>query len=356
MPRSLVVFLVFLRLAIGWHFLVEGWQKVQSPRPFSSAGYFGEAPGPLGKAVRWWNGNPDQEALALLTPKPAEDATTKEPQSRCPDLLKQRWQAWLDAYMAHYDFDSEQKQLARAKLEQAEADVVVWLTYRVPATEADRAQDKLYDTNTKLVTRSLERSDDAKLRMTVEDRLAEYRDKLRALADANDRLWKFGRDVEGPKLRQAKGDVVKIRTDLLAELDTRTKAFQKSIEDLRTSEQKAMGRLPENKPSGPIVWIDAITPWMLVAIGCCMLVGLFSRTSALLAAGFLFMTYLAVPALPWYPTPPASEGNYLVVNKNLVEMLALCVLVTVPTGRWFGLDALLHQTRKAIFGEKPTKV
>ena len=53
------------------------------------------------------------------------------------------------------------------------------------------------------------------------------------------------------------------------------------------------------------------------------------------------MTYLAVPALPWLPTGPPGEGNYLFVNKNVIEMLALFALAGIPTGRWFGVDALV---------------
>ena len=60
MLRSTIVFLVLLRLAIGWHFLFEGLDKLRSMwigptennRPFSSAGYFREAPGPLGGWMR----------------------------------------------------------------------------------------------------------------------------------------------------------------------------------------------------------------------------------------------------------------------------------------------------------------
>ncbi len=54
------------------------------------------------------------------------------------------------------------------------------------------------------------------------------------------------------------------------------------------------------------------------------------------------MTYLTIPPWPWLPTPPMSEGSYLFVNKNVVEMLALCVLATTYTGRWFGVDGLIY--------------
>ena len=77
-PRVFV--LLALRLAIGWHFLVEGFQKVQSRyligetitnRPFSSAGYFREAPGPLGGFVRWTAGDPDEGASPGSEPGPS---------------------------------------------------------------------------------------------------------------------------------------------------------------------------------------------------------------------------------------------------------------------------------------------
>ena len=70
----------------------------------------------------------------------------------------------------------------------------------------------------------------------------------------------------------------------------------------------------------------------------------------MLAAGFLLMTYFIAPPWPWLPTPPNVEGNYLYVNKNVVEMFALLALATTASGRWFGVDALVHWTLGALFG------
>jgi uncharacterized membrane protein YphA (DoxX/SURF4 family) len=100
-------------------------------------------------------------------------------------------------------------------------------------------------------------------------------------------------------------------------------------------------------------YVDLLTTFVLCAVCIVLLVGLFSRLSALLGAGFLLMTYLAVPALPWLPAAGPSEGNYLFVNKNLIEMLALLVLASVPTGRWFGLDALLYSMGATMFRKRP---
>jgi uncharacterized membrane protein YphA (DoxX/SURF4 family) len=78
-------------------------------------------------------------------------------------------------------------------------------------------------------------------------------------------------------------------------------------------------------------------------IGAGLLLGLLTRTNCLLAAGFLALTYGCTPPFPWLPVPPNNEGYYAYVNKNLVEMLALLALATTASGRWFGLDALLHE-------------
>jgi uncharacterized membrane protein YphA (DoxX/SURF4 family) len=89
-------------------------------------------------------------------------------------------------------------------------------------------------------------------------------------------------------------------------------------------------------------WIDLSTMYGLTVLGACLLLGLFSRTAAVLSAGFLLSTYLCFPPFPWLPAAPNNEGYYLFVNKNLIEMLALLALATTASGRWFGLDAVIH--------------
>ena len=52
------------------------------------------------------------------------------------------------------------------------------------------------------------------------------------------------------------------------------------------------------------------------------------------------------------PTPPNTEGNYLFVNKNVIEMFALLVLATTASGQWFGVDSLISWMFGALFGRK----
>jgi uncharacterized membrane protein YphA (DoxX/SURF4 family) len=356
MTRSAAFFLILLRLAIGWHFLVEGFQKIPSEhlvalglsvnnKPFSSAGYFREAPGPLGDAVRWLAGDPDSEALARLSALPVpegEDPATYKPHLRVPPALQKEWAEYLRRFSQHHGLDDGQQSKSDASLTQGQARVVAFLTYVPEADPARREKDPHYAQFTSEQTRNYP-SGEVKRRMTMGERIDEYRGKLAALRDASGRkLWLFGKDVEGARLRAAKAEITRLRTGLLTDLDRETQSFKDSLDKVLTREQQAQGPPPERKGRSIVDYIDLVTPWMLTIIGACLLVGLCSRLSAFLAAGFLLMTYLAMPSLPWLPVAGPTEGNYLFVNKNIVEMLALCVLMCLPTGRWFGADGILY--------------
>jgi uncharacterized membrane protein YphA (DoxX/SURF4 family) len=81
--------------------------------------------------------------------------------------------------------------------------------------------------------------------------------------------------------------------------------------------------------------------WGLVALGGCLLLGFLSRASSLLLALLVLSFYLAMPPLPGWPESPRLEGHYLLINKTLIEVIALGALAFIPTGRWAGLDGLL---------------
>ena len=102
--------------------------------------------------------------------------------------------------------------------------------------------------------------------------------------------------------------------------------------------EQYFGFIPKWKP---IEYMDWTTRWFLAVVGVTLMVGLFTRSSCFLAAGFLAMTNLIQPSVPWLPTAPNNEGNYLFVNKNMIEMVALLALMTTRSGLWAGLDAII---------------
>src|SRR5437879_6346757 len=96
------IFLVLLRITVGWHLLVEGLDKLESihtgptttNKPFSSAGYLRESAGPMRGVFRWQAGDVDAVALEKLTvqPLPANaDPGSVPPNSRMPPVLNHEW-------------------------------------------------------------------------------------------------------------------------------------------------------------------------------------------------------------------------------------------------------------------------
>lgn len=107
-----------------------------------------------------------------------------------------------------------------------------------------------------------------------------------------------------------------------------------------------------NAASGPLAWIfraaagSSWLPWIdtavaaaLVAVGLLLILGLYTQaacTGALLLLALFYLSAIPTRGLP----EPRSEGAYLLVNKNLVEAIAVLVVLAFRTGRIAGLDRL----------------
>jgi thiosulfate dehydrogenase [quinone] large subunit len=91
-------------------------------------------------------------------------------------------------------------------------------------------------------------------------------------------------------------------------------------------------------------WLDLLMAWGLLLVGLGLMLGLFTQLASAGALVLLGLFYLS-----WLPTKgvyePGTEGNYLLVNKNLVEAAAVAVLLAFRTGRIAGLDLLLARPR-----------
>ena len=93
-------------------------------------------------------------------------------------------------------------------------------------------------------------------------------------------------------------------------------------------------------------WLDLLVAWGLLLIGLGLVLGLFTQVACGGALALLAVFYLS-----WLPTrgvyEPGTEGNYLFVNKNLVEAAAVFVVLVFRTGRIAGLDLVLARPRGA---------
>lgn len=150
--------------------------------------------------------------------------------------------------------------------------------------------------------------------------------------------------------KDAADELKLLESRMQAELKSQSDAMRAQIGTALLGEDRAKGYAPTPnekqlwvipKSWGLIDYLDWSTRWFLTVVGALLMVGLFTRFSSFAAAGFLLLTILTQPSVPWLPAPPNSEGNYLFVNKNVIEMFALLVLMTTRTGKWFGLDAIV---------------
>jgi uncharacterized membrane protein YphA (DoxX/SURF4 family) len=118
---------------------------------------------------------------------------------------------------------------------------------------------------------------------------------------------------------------------------------------------------PKQASKGPVPvplseWLsqDNVIIYTNLAIGTCLILGLFTRLASLGGALFLLSVVLASPDWPGlYPPPPPAAGRTLFVGKEFIEMMALFALATLPVGRWGGLDFFIHYLIvRPIFGKR----
>ena len=91
--------------------------------------------------------------------------------------------------------------------------------------------------------------------------------------------------------------------------------------------------------------VDILNIAGLTAIGLAILLGIGTRRAATAGILLLALYYLAMPPWPATTTGPGSEGHYLIVNKNLLEILALLAVAVIPGAWTYGLGQLRRKVR-----------
>lgn len=393
------VFLVLLRLAIGWHLFIEGAAKLDTfftgptgtGKPFSSRGYLLQSQGPLSPYFRKLAGDPDEYLLSI----------TDTSSNTVPTALHSQWKDYVQRYVDHYQFDQALKDQADAILTQHLVKLRDWFS------SGTKEVSREYPFAT--ITPSL----------TTAERIAEYRRKLQELHEKIDG-WnlRFEKDVTKARVTALKADVARLRSDLLKDLDDLQLKLAQDLDKLlkmqhimidysklvslvqaagashgysldhqAVAELVQAARDAHYTKAPPEAWAksekdpaqlmaahlndaeyrktllqvgkrlvcpplrvedtrmldlaDRAVAWGLTLAGLGLLLGCFTRFSCLTGALLLVLFYLALPPLPGLPDNPMAEGKYLLVNKNLIEALALLTLATTASGRWFGFDGLL---------------
>jgi uncharacterized membrane protein YphA (DoxX/SURF4 family) len=357
-PTTARFFLIALRLAIGWHCFVEGMEKVTSPN-WSSEAYLRESVGPLSEGYRWVAGD-RLIAKAMLGP---DDSF--------PSELEREWRDYFDAFAAHYQLNEQELQRAQAIFDQRKSDTLTYLRSK-----------------SETVTKVSPLPPELKVEMTMKERLEEHERLLERVRSIEAQFPTDDKDVHA-QWKSAKADLAKWRADIKRSIDAQTNKLKKIDDNLKkdllkkidalntklanakeadkpklqkeldaekaklwepladavSSAERLEPPLPERILAPLRSWrlleiSDFAVKWSLVILGACLLLGLFTRTSSLLLALLVLSFYLAMPPLPGWPESPRLEGHYLLINKTLIEVIALFALAFLPTGRWAGLDGL----------------
>ncbi len=91
--------------------------------------------------------------------------------------------------------------------------------------------------------------------------------------------------------------------------------------------------------------INFLNQWGLVLIGLSLILGMFSKIASISGIIMLAMFYMSHPPLIGMDYMMPSEGSYLIVNKNLIELSMLIVLALIPTSKIIGIDRLIFSTK-----------
>ena len=372
---SSAALLIVLRIAIGWQLFYEGQWKLRtldSSRPWSAAGYLKNSQGLLRDHFRSLAGDPDD--LGWLD----------------YDKVAARWDAWHRRFVEHYELDERQQRTLGRWLNGSEyftaelselppgvdfkalrLDSVVSYDPKRKLLKVDGKKHLRPDEKQKLLD-AVDPNDEA-VKSHIEavnmvykrskDGLS-FRERLAATVRgnpdwiSNTELQQIGKidkyrtmlasyeaelknadtDFQRDHLQYRYGEIQKLRAQMVGSVRGLDKDLKSRAQSLLMLKQLKRGAVPQ--PWTPLRIADTATIAGLTILGAMLILGLGTRLAALLAAVMVFMFYMAMPPWPGLPEPPGPDHS-LIVDKNLIEVCALLVIAALPTGRWFGADALL---------------
>ena len=288
-PRVLSILaagmLVLLRLTIGWHFYAEGVEKYEQG-DWTATPFFANARGPLQDRFRGmvWD----------------YDGTIR--------LDRQRT---LEAFAIYRDQAAEHYGFSEAQVAQAQGNFI----------RAAEQHEWILNQNAS----DLEEFEFGRERMKAlqeDERERATRSGVDSLGGQRETIWREWLGKANPTLQQ---------------IDLLWRGYENAQNAVATSEQAAEnGYLPLGKPSDAMMdtsRIDRIIPYFDIAIGLCLLLGLFTPVAALAAAGFLGSVFLS-------QYPPATGPTSSMYQ--MIECMGCLVLASTGAGRLAGLDYFLH--------------
>lgn len=351
-PAGLVIALILLRLAAGWHFWREGTKKLAyDPTTGKTRIAFAGTEGFLRGAVGPWKEFYQKDLptvhdweplLALPTkfaPLPASEAAE---QAKWNADMAKRMKAAVDKPdPAPLEFFPHGRASKWGEQVFADWQIKVDRFNALPGiTDNERNAAKAA-----LTARSMQ--------------LADYLAGADSdIADWQHELWRLQEWEGDPTGKDLPFEVARI-ADKRTETKAGSAAWVASVRDLDASLNSDLRESLTAEHSADSSFVDrvagatadpkeeslrtknVIITCVVVGVGACLLLGLFTRVAAVAGIGFLLLVMGAQP--PWVEGARIEFFYY-----QLVEVFALFVLLVAGAGRWAGLDFFL----RALFGKR----
>ncbi|MCE9632259.1 MAG: hypothetical protein K8S94_16295 [Planctomycetia bacterium] len=292
LPIIAIAALAFLRIVCGLHFFLEGFAHLRDPE-WSSAGFRKAAVGPL---ADWYRSALPQTGDWSGTLGAVDGRSVDEASKAWQQTVVDSWQRLFEARIKKVPLAADARAAAEKSLETARAEL------------ADYAQ-------------------------SLEDDLTDYRLQVA-------RLGVMERKPEAAEIPFERERVAKKKKELGAQAASWMKDAA-AIGHKLTAEWDA--QLPSDADRGRAgsaaeptkLWrADRFVSWSLVTIGACLVLGVLTKFNAM---GGVFFLLSVIATQPFWAA--GAQSTY----DQWVEVAALLVIASLPTGGWTGLDYFLKK-------------
>ncbi len=98
--------------------------------------------------------------------------------------------------------------------------------------------------------------------------------------------------------------------------------------------------------------VDFLNIWGLILIGLGLILGAFTRVAIISGIVLMAFYYLSHPPFIGLKYAVPSDGSYMIINKMVIEALALCVLLVFPTWKEWGMDKYIFSSKFKVQSSK----
>ena len=91
--------------------------------------------------------------------------------------------------------------------------------------------------------------------------------------------------------------------------------------------------------------VDLLNAWGLLIIGLCLMIGLFEKVAGIGGIIVIGLYYLSHPPFIGLSYAVPGEGSYFIINKNVIELVAIALILYFPSSRIIGVDRFLFKAK-----------